>query len=141
MPTKKPTKKSTAGKSASTAAAKKKRKRPPPINKLVNLKLPPEVLLQLTTYGKNNDKPLIAVCAEAIEWFVRKHASKPTMMYLSDIPKHALRQYWIPPAAYDAAVMVSERDGVAIRLVVYTALMLFYDSEITGEKLFRNIAK
>ena len=110
-------------------ASKKRRRRPPPINKLVNLKLPPEVVVQLTTYGRNNNKPLITVCAEAIEWFVKKHASKPTLMYLSDIPKHELRQYWIPPAAYDAAVVVSERDGVAIRLVVYTALMLYYDSE------------
>ena len=120
---------------------KKRRRRPPPINKLVNLKLPPQVIVQLTTYGRNNNKPLITVCAEAIEWFVKKHASKPTLMYLSDIPKHELRQYWIPPAAYEAAEMVSERDGVAIRVVAYTALMLYYDTEITGERLFANIAK
>jgi len=125
----------TASKNAKTRGERKSKAKPR--NKLCNIKLPPEVHLQLVAYKEKSDKTMIEVCGEAVNWFCKAHASKPTMMYLVEPLKHKLLQYWIPPAAYDNARMVAARDGVAIRNVVYTALVMFYDSEITGEKLFR----
>jgi hypothetical protein len=104
--------------------------------KLCNLKIPPAVHVQLTTYGNRKNETMIEVCGEALDWFIRKHANKPFMMYLAHFPKHKLIQFWIPEPAYSNAVMVSKRDGVPVARVIYTAMMLFCDSEVTGDRLF-----
>lgn len=126
----------TVSKGNGAAAEPKKKRKRVWVNTMVQLNLPGDVHVDLKTYAANKGLTMIEVVSLAVNWFIETHAAKPTVLYLADTKQFKQRQYWVDKTAYTNSEVASERDRVAIRTVIYTALMFFHDSEVTTDKVF-----